>query len=149
MKLNPDCVRDVMLELEENLQIEKQNNRIYRFQALAVCDLAASMEKKLGYRSEDVVYSALQLWGGGYIATNGSLPVCGDFNVVEMGEIVYITPKGHEFIATIHSEKTWKGKIAPVLEKIGCVSLSIIESVSKGVANSVIEKIIAPTIQGA
>lgn len=146
MKLNPDCVRDVMLELEKELGIEKKSKKIYQFLALDVYDLASRMEEKFGYRGEDVVYSALQLWESGYIVTNGKHPVYGNMDTVEMGGIIYITPKGHEFISAIHSTKTWAEKISPVLKRIGNVSLSIIESVSKGITTSIIEQIISPAI---
>lgn len=147
MKLNPDCIRDLMIELEMGLSVEAQNDAIYRFRPVEVRTLAIHMQEKFGYDRTDVVYSALQLWEGGYIETDGQPPAYGHLDMVEIGNVIYITPKGHQFLATIHSKETWSDKIRPILGKLGNVSLTIIEAVAKGVTDSVIENILASATQ--
>ncbi len=140
MKLNPDCIREVMLTLEEELVISETSN-MFRFQTMNLQRLILILEKRNGYTHEDVVYSVLQLAESGYIITTAEHPLYGHFEIVELGKIVYITPKGHEFISSIQDRETWSKKISPVLKKIGGASLSVIEAVAKGFANAMLDKI--------
>lgn len=144
MKLNPDCIRDIMLTLEDRLSIYGQNSKgseVFRFDSVSISLLTLIVNDKYGHANPEIVYSALQLIESGYIATDQEQPVCGRFGRVELGNILYITPKGHEFLASIYEKETWKEKISPILGAIGNVSLSIIESVAKGIADAAISKI--------
>ena len=97
MKLNLECCRDIMLYIEENQGL-KSNGIPESFHAR---DLPESISEKYG--SDEIVYYNLkQLYDGKYISLKD--PNCSPRHYV----VSDITPKGHEFIATIRSDKIWK-----------------------------------------
>lgn len=143
MKLNPDCIRDVMLTLEDRLSIGTQESNgkpeAFFFKSIQVTSLVQIMKEKYG--NEDVIYSVVQLDIDGYIVVRKD-PSARDWsNLVSLKEILYITPKGHEFIASVSNANSWRDKIKPVLGKLGSLSLSIIEAVSKGMTGAVIDQL--------
>lgn len=143
MRLNPDCVRDVMLTLEEMLSIEIQEKdgrpESFFFKTLQIDSLVCIMREK--YKSEDIVYSVVQLAEDGYIIARKDPSVRDWSDFVTLEKILYITPKGHEFLASISDKNSWGEKIKPVLDKLGSLSLSIIETVSKGMTGAVIDRL--------
>lgn len=52
---------------------------------------------------------------------------------------MYITPKGHDFIASVSNQQTWQEKIKPTLSAVGNVSLTVIETIAKGAVTAFIE----------
>lgn len=145
MKINPDCIRDVMLVLEEKLSFRESTAEGFEgflFWGSVRVDKLVELMSETCYSKFDIVYSALQLSESKYIVTDvGKLYDEGD-RLFFKENILYITPKGHEFIASIHDKETWGRKISPILQQIGSVSLSVIESVSKGIADAAIEKLV-------
>lgn len=140
MKLNPDCIRDVMLVLEENLSLVT-GPKGYYFNSMYPSSVASILRDR-EYALHDVMYSLLQLAESGYIVTSNP-NICNRVHgYFDTGKILYITPKGHEFIATISNEDTWKKKTSVVLGKLGSVSLSVIESVAKGFSSAVVDGVI-------
>lgn len=132
MKLNPDCVRDVMIYLEDNLGIERN-----RFKYVELTSILKNFSDK--YEKEDLLYSMFQLTKSGYIVTDFSENIV--YNKFSISNVLYITPTGHNFISSSKTKNVW-----PVAKKIlgslGSVSLSVIESVSSGIASSIIEEMI-------
>lgn len=136
MKLNPDCVRDVMLVLEEITGINY--DRIYRF--IGVNCRSLSSRFKGVYDEGEIAYTLIQLAESNYIKM--SFQCDGNYLTVDMGNILYVTPKGHEFISQIQDKERWTTKIKPAVRLFGNVSLSVIEAISKGAANAALDKII-------
>lgn len=137
MKINPDCVRDVMLALEEQLDL-KECGFFVRF----VCSgpdklLKSTYIKGKGYSMQDIYYSCLQCAENGYIVADYDIQK--NDKSLSFNAILYITPKGHDFIASIADQKTWQEKIKPAISAFGNVSLSVIESISKGIVTALIE----------
>lgn len=139
MKLNPDCVRDTMLALEEELQFERYGRTI-SFKEMNANKLIALMESK-GYPSNDTAYTILQIFESKYIVTSKSSPLDDKKIYLDVGQILYITPAGHDFISSVYNKDVWIEKTKPILRAVGNVSLSIIEAVSKGISGSVIDRI--------
>lgn len=136
MKLNPDCVRDVMLALEEITGINY--GRIYRFAGVNCRSLSSRF--KGVYDEGEIAYTLIQLAESNYIKM--SFQCDGNHLTVDMGNILYVTPKGHEFISQIQDKERWTTKIKPAVRLFGNVSLSVIEAISKGAANAALDKII-------
>jgi len=122
MKLNTDCIRDVLLYLEENLRID---NRIY-----AGITLTTLQEKLSNYSSDDVFYTVDNLRQAGFIdcqfgkITDGNFRHCSIYN---------ITYQGHQFLESIRPETIWK-KTKSVISTVGVHALSFIENVAHDVA---------------
>lgn len=136
MKLNPDCVRDVMLALEEITGINY--DRIYRFVGVN-CRSLSSRFKEV-YNEGEIAYTLVQLAESNYIKM--SFQCDGNHLTVDMGNILYVTPKGHEFISQIQDKERWTTKIKPAVRLFGNVSLSVIEAVSKGATKAALDRII-------
>lgn len=122
MKLNPDCIRDVLLYLEENLTI---SNRV--FNPITLSTLQNSLSK---YSKEDVFYSVYNLRQIGFIE--------GRFNDVsnmkmQFCDIENITYAGHQFLATVKPETIWN-KTKSVVSKVGVHTLAFIEGVAHDMA---------------
>lgn len=137
MKLNPDCVRDLMLKLEDISEI-RHNNNAYWFAGITLESLMACASIAEKYTSGEVAYTLLQLSESRYIVMECSVDK--ETKIFHVGNILYLTPKGHDFIAGIQNKETWTLKLKPALKAFGNVSLSVIEAVSKGATDAVISK---------
>lgn len=110
MKLNYDCIRDVMLYIEENQAIDTNG----RIKWVGLQQIINGMTEK--YDSGDIVYSVKQL-GDSQLLKLKDISDSGGANYI-IGDI---TPQGHEFINNTRSPKIWKlilEKIKPV-ESVG------------------------------
>ena len=92
MKMNPDCVRALLLTVEENCDF---NHFIeYRINK-------NGFDKLSSYSHDEILYHIKQCFMNEMIT--GVHYYDGDNCVV----ICDLTPKGHEFLANIRSEKIW------------------------------------------
>lgn len=141
MELNPDCVRDLMLFLEEHTTVSVceegsiMSTSFRKIRANDICKFSGFQK----YSSECIVYHIVQLSESGYIATNFVFDPAHSFGKFETPCIYYMTPKGHELTASLKDNERWGGT-AKVLKKLGGVSLSIIEAVSRGATGALIDK---------
>lgn len=98
MKISDDCIKEVMSVLEEQLKI-KHIDRKFFFEPIRINRLIALINKdQKKYSAEEIVYSILQIILRGYVVT--SKTDINDGNRIDIGDILYITPKGHEFISS-------------------------------------------------
>lgn len=121
MKLNYDCIRDVLLYLEENLEL---NNSIY-------------LENiKLDYSSDDIYYSVQKLEEIGYINAR----IIKADGVAILDAIIFdITFYGHEFLNTIRPKTVWE-KTKDISGKLGTKSISAITQIASQIAAQLISK---------
>lgn len=114
MRLNPDCIRDILFAVEENtgyhsvMSIDEENYT--EFQQLSK------------YEYGEVAYHINQCNLSGYF-TEFSAMIDDSYMIVDL------TPKGHEFLANIRSESAWK-EIMDKASKIGSFSLPFIAEVA-------------------
>lgn len=115
MKLNPDCIRDVLLAVEENtgfhtvMEIDEYNYTQYQ-----------QLKK---YKYEEVAYHIVQCNLNGYF-TDFSATIDDSYMIVDL------SPKAHEFIANIRSDTNWK-KIKGKALMVGSFSLSVLADIAK------------------
>lgn len=122
MKLNLDCIRDVLLYLEDNLIIEK-----HVFKPIELKTLQNDLKK---YTPEDVFYSVYNLYQIHFIE--------GKFNDVSnmkmmFCEIENVTYAGHQFLASVRPESIWS-KTKSVVSKVGVHTLGFVEGVAHDIA---------------
>ena len=115
MKLNPNCIRAILLTVED------------------VCDFDTYWEYNannidsdflVGYEHDEIIYHIRQAEKSGLIE---------NVHYYESGKNVLVgdlTPQGHEFLANISTEPMWK----KVLEKGTNASLPILIEIAKEVA---------------
>lgn len=125
MRLNPDCVRDVLLTVESCSFDER-----LRFEGLC-----GHLPK---YSPEELQYTCLKLKEAEYlvlvVTTKGT--VRSSFpGIVEIRDITY---RGHEFLANIRKESIWNG-VKDVAGKIGCTSLSALTQIASNIATELIK----------
>lgn len=141
MKLNPDCIRDIMLFCEKNTYIKTcEDGDLLSASYHVLCSNAMRKLPPLNsYDAGELIYHIIQLVESGYLASDFTFDPLENFRHNNTPKIYYVTPKGHEFIASIEEKKNW-AKTKTILNRVGSVSLTIIETISRGVATAVIEK---------
>lgn len=120
MKLSHDCVRDVLLCIEENLSYG--------------CSINFSTVKLKDYSQDDLLYTADKLLEAGLL--NGSrLDYSGGFSDIR---ITSITWAGHQFLDNIRDDGVWKNTKS-VLSKFSSASLSLIGNIASQIITSMVQ----------
>lgn len=122
MRLDIDCVRDILLAVESAELGEH----------ISPVTLHRTLPK---YSEDEINYTCLILDDGGFlISVTAQLPLQ---EVPSVKSIVRLTYKGHEFIAKIHDAERWHGvqKILPFIQNY---SLQAINAVAEGLATGAI-----------
>lgn len=128
MKMNEDCIRDILKYLVENLSIKIENNK-GGFNDITMLGVIKEFDNK--YTKEDIWYSVYNLSQDRFIDTN-------DIRKQSMVgfafvEIYNVTHRGHQFYETIQPQPLWD-KTKSVISKVGVHTLGFIESVAHDVA---------------
>jgi|LFRM01.1.fsa_nt_gb hypothetical protein len=132
MKLNYDCVRDVLLALEESLTIDVEDDGDYSYNSLLSNEII-QLDRLSKYSKKDIIYSVLKLIEAGYL--NGDIYNEGDGLISFcVNDIKY---KGHEFLQAIKSDTVWED-VKKITIKIGSISLPIISSIASNVISKLI-----------
>lgn len=116
MKLNVDCIRDILLYLENKTTFN------------CATSIFTNEENELTnkYGSEVLKYHIRQCDQYGYLLN------CRAYDAGDQFLISDITPKAHEFISNTRSEKNWI-KTKNALGKIGSFALDVVERVASAV----------------
>lgn len=126
MKLNHDCVRDVLLDIEENMTLNEYlgNKTLESFPSFT----------KYGF--DDFYYSIAKLSEAGYLVSH-ELQIDGAINII--ARVDSLTWEGHKFLDTIRDNKVWKNTKA-IVSNFSSVSLSLIEKIASDVLTNLISK---------
>lgn len=116
MKLNVDCIRDILLYLE--------NETTYNCAASILTNESNELTDKYG--SDVIKYHVRQCDQYGYLLS------CRAYDAGDQFLISDITPKAHEFIANTRNDKNWT-KTKNTLNKIGSFALDVAERVASAV----------------
>lgn len=120
MRLNPDCIRDILLVVEENSGFGK----FVRFQDNEDYDALKH------YETTTVLYHMKQCeLAGLFTETNWSMN--------KSCLIHDLSPKGHQFLANIREQQNWSA-VKTAASKVGSFSLSAIEKIAEGVTTALI-----------
>lgn len=122
MKLNLDCIRDILLESEKLLPNE-------------YISLNGLLEAIPQYSENDVVYSCLKLDEAGFI--NATISRADD--QIYLLIINDLTFNGHQFLQDISRDDNWF-KVKDVAKKVGSLSLSVLTNIASKVTISNIDK---------
>lgn len=119
MKLNQDCVRDLLLYLEENLTLNDH---------LSVENISLK-----NYSRDELLYTADKLYEAGYINCMRKIYDTTDLIIL----ISSITYEGHQFLDNIRDDKVF-AKTKAILSKFKSVSIEVIsETASKVITNMI------------
>lgn len=121
MKIDNECVRDILFTIEEYAAFEKPfyiNG--YKGKNLKISD----------YNPDKIAYHLRYLKMKGLIYMPNPSPSPDNYD---------LTPEGHEFLANVREDTNWK-KIKSISSNIGFGSLKIISAIAEGVATAAINQ---------
>ena len=117
MKLNQDCIRDLLLYLEENLKLNDY---------LSISNISLK-----NYSSEELLYTADKLYEAGYLKCSRKVYDNTDLMIF----VSSITYTGHQFLDNIRDDKVF-AKTKSILSGFKSISIDIIsETASKVITN--------------
>lgn len=124
MKLNPDCIRDILFAVEE---LSGPDSLITSGQ------LANTKFLKNKYSEDEILYHIKQLDWSGYIKTpKSNRTIDGIYFINDL------SPIGHEFISSIRKDNNWN-KVKSISKEVGSETLSSLKSIAEGVIASAIK----------
>ncbi len=115
MKLIHDCVRDVLINVEENLELNRELN---------LKDLNLTK-----YEPKDIIYTCQKLVEANYIEMRKTID--GNFYITNM------TYNGHLFLDDIRDSKVWS-KTKTIASRFSSVSLNMIGNIATQVISNLI-----------
>lgn len=120
MKLNPDCLRDILIVMEKAGYLEELSPQ-------SVYDALPN------YLEEEINYSIIKLKEAGFIDA-----IIKEYNtgiaILRLDDITY---RGHQFLADIRSDTVWNN-VKEVSKKVGSNSLTAISQIATGVITEII-----------
>lgn len=121
MKLNVDCIREILLVMED----------IPFNDSISMPELREVLSD---FSSEDIDYSCIKLKEAGYInAVIKELPE--ETIVLKLRDITFL---GHQFLNNIRSDDIWQNTKA-VSQKIGSSSINALSQISAGIVTTIIK----------
>ena len=122
MRLNHDCIRDLLLAAEETLSYG------------IFLDINKTQIKS--YSAEELVYTADKLIEGGFL--KGTVQRTMSQNPPRV-RVLDITWDGHQFLETVRDDTTWN-KVISIARTIGVGSLKNITAIAEGIATTAIKQ---------
>lgn len=126
MKLNKDCVRLVLLYIEEHCVYKTNKFGDKTMHNVNLYELVNAKEF-FGIHKDDIRYTIVKLLEGDYI--KGSLIPKNSGVNFDIVSISQLTLRGHDLLDNIRPEPVWN-KTKGVLQKVGDFSLSIMSQVA-------------------
>lgn len=120
MKLNLDCMRDILLQLEASPFNE----------TVTLPQLHSALP---AYSDNDLIYSVLKLQEAGYI----SAVIQSSMRNTYVDGITDITFEGHQFLADIRSDSIWKN-VKEVSQQVGSDSLQALSKIAISLVTTLI-----------
>ena len=124
MKLNPDCIRDILFSVEE---LSGPNSLITSEQ------LSNTKFLKDKYSEDEILYHIKQLDWAGYIVTPSKNKTLDGIYFIND-----LSPVGHEFITDIRNDTNWN-KIKTISKNTGTETLKSLKTIAEGVISSAIK----------
>ena len=131
MKLKPDCIRDVMIEIENTWELELDGHGNINMPTIPISDMYDALPR---HDKRDIFYSLYNLQQAGYVDLT---IVWTDGGIAYHCQINRMTYDGHEFLNQIRDAKHWS-KIKKGLDAVRNYSLDAISAMAEGVANAAI-----------
>lgn len=139
MKLNLDCIRQILLCVEENTGLRKscffidsgleEAETIIGNSPIPPQDYQTQLLKK--YDNDELIYHVAYCVEAGLVSTNQPL---GLYQTI----ITNLTPKGHDFLENVRDNKIWSG-VKSIASKVGSRSLESVIQISSNVLTELIK----------
>lgn len=126
MKLNPDCIRDLLLVIEKTTDA----NTMFQYEDNSQNELLKKYDKdELYYHFRQADLTGL-LYKAQY-------DMSGNFYCIDL------SPKGHQFLSDISSDNNWY-KTKEIASKVGSFSIDALSSIATGVITNLISNNLNP-----
>ena len=142
MRINIDCLRDVLLYCINNLDYI-ENGYIWKCQYVDLGDMYKSAEFQQ-YKKKDIMYSVLKLKESEYIKISCEQPKAETY--IDSCLIIDVTMKGHQFAENIKEPTVWN-KTKSIANKVGNHTLHFLESLAHDVAIGIAKQTISVMMQ--
>lgn len=139
MQLNLDCIRDILLCVEENTGLRKscyfiddgleKTQEIIGAPLLPYPDYQDELQRK--YSNNELIYHLRYCVNSDLLLAYGKL---GLYETV----IADLEPKGHEFLANIRDDKIWN-KVKITAGKVGSKSIEALIQIASGLVSGLIK----------
>lgn len=122
MKLNPDCIRDLLFAIEDLSTPDK-----------LILSTELSQTNSLSkYSNDEIIYHLQQLDWSGYIVTPAKNKfIDGTFLITDL------SPLGHEFISDVRKDTNWN-KVKSISKEVGTSTLTSLKTIAENVISSAI-----------
>ncbi|WOY88151.1 DUF2513 domain-containing protein [Ligilactobacillus murinus] len=122
MRLNPDCIRDVLIVVEDNSSFSK----------LVTLEDFSNSDIFQKYDMETISYHIRQAKESGLLL-GATFYLGGEFTIQDL------SPEGHKFLANIREDKNWT-KTKAIATKVGSTSLNALASIATNVISTAINQ---------
>ena len=122
MKLNPDCMREILLAIENCKYGEMLN-------------FSQIVSQLPDYSKEDISYSCEKPYEAGFIDAVSKNYMRGDCPIIKVKNITY---DGHQFLDNIREEDNWQ-KTKDIAKSVGSVSIPTLMQIATNVISSVVQ----------
>ena len=138
MRLNPDCIRAVLLCVESSANPD--GSFLFRFSdptgfmdGPTISDPSISINSRdelKGFTEDEVKYHIKQ-------CSDARLITLRNAHITDICVVEDLTPDGHKFLAEIRDDTNWN-KIKEKASQIGCLSLNVLSSVASTYISSML-----------
>ena len=122
MKLNPDCVRDILITVES-----MDYGNVWTIKHLSKC--------LPEYTEDELQYHCTKLHAAGYLDAITIKMLRAPVQIARIHDLTY---EGHQFLADIRSDTNWS-KTKEIAKSVGSSSLNALKEIATGVVTSVIQ----------
>lgn len=136
MRINLDCVRDVLNYLADHLVICTDSNQKKTFDHVTVDELCKKLTQ---YSSDDIWYSVYNLCQCNYIEGTPDINLKDKMDRIAIANITF---EGHQFIDSIREPTRWE-TIKTVLKQVGNYSLNFVASTAQAVCTNLASQLIS------
>ena len=123
MKLNSDCIRDILLSVEEDCDYD----RVMDYDR----DSDSNFRLKK-YTHEEIIYHIRQCEYSNLIV-NATYYDGGKHIIIDD-----LSPDGHQFLANIREDTVWNG-VKSIAKKVGSTSLTALSQIASNVVSEIIK----------
>ena len=131
MKLEPNCVRDLLLTLEEVESIDDEG--FLKGFSINQFIKAKRMSK---YSRGQILYTFRMIKDGGLVSYHGHYQ--GGMFIHQFGTEDGITYAGHQFLASIRDNTVWRKALDKLANISGTASLAIIKTLCDGIIQTML-----------
>ena len=143
MKMNLDCIRDILLYVEENLLVEIVDGYKVKHKDFSLLTLCNGLQSK--YNKEDVWYNTQLLANAGFLEFHTDINQ--DKLILANHQIYSITYAGHQFLETIKPKTVWE-QTKMVATKAGSSALQFVASTAQMILAECAKQAVASFVSG-